>query len=354
MAQVRLLSLSVGDRCSFEYFWLMDYVGTKAGDPTEIRSLRAVFAQNRTSANPLHLTSIKANIGHAEAASGAASLTKLLLMLRNRTIPAVISLKQLNPNIPDLASDGTCIPTTNVPWNAPHDGGRRIALLNNFGAAGSNVAALVEEAPEAPLVPSASGQVCVGAFVVGIACDSEEAVETQRAAYVRHIETKVHDAQGLADFAYSATARRRAHRYRIAASASTKEGVCEALKRAQIVQAFDSAPGKIVFVFSGQGGQYIGMGKELYKTLPAFAKVVDECHEKLLSWGFPGILGLVSPAEDAPVEGDFRAFQQAVFVLEYALAMMWTSWGITPDAVAGHRYVDQQRSRVSGNLSQHS
>ena len=79
--------------------------GTKAGDPTEIRSIRTIFAANRTPEKPLYLTSIKANIGHAEAASGAASLAKLLLMLRNRTIPAVISLKNLNPNIRGLDED---------------------------------------------------------------------------------------------------------------------------------------------------------------------------------------------------------------------------------------------------------
>ena len=278
------------------------------------------------------MTSIKANIGHAEAASGAASLAKLLLMLRNRTIPAVISLKTLNPNIPSLEADHTCIPTQLGPWNAPQDGSRRLALLNNFGAAGSNAALLLEESAD----PARPVESAAPAFVVGFACDSEEAVETQRAAYIRHLEENVHDALALTDFAYTSTARRQLFRYRLAGAGKTKEELITDLRRSQVMQVGDAAAGKTVFVFSGQGGQYVGMGAGLYKTLPAFRQIVDKCHEKLVAWGFPGILSIINPAE-GETDGDFRAFQSAVFVLEYACAAMWKSWGIKPDAVAGHR-----------------
>ena len=121
--------------------------GTQAGDPTELESIRSVFSVNRTPDNPLHVTSVKANIGHAEAASGAAGLAKLVLMLQKQTIPAVISLKKLNPRIPPLSQDGTVIDTELTSWSAPSDGSPRLALLNNFGAAGSNGALILEEAP---------------------------------------------------------------------------------------------------------------------------------------------------------------------------------------------------------------
>lgn len=273
-------------------------------------------------------------MGHAEAASGAASLAKLLLMFRKNTIPPVISLKSLNPNIPDLATDGTCIPTQCLPWHAPHDGGRRLALLNNFGAAGSTVAMVLEEPPTAPPRPSTTAP----AFVVGISCDSEAALETQRAAFLRHIDEHAPDARALTDLTYTAVARRQQFRYRLAAAGATREELVAALRRAEVMQVGNDAPGKTVFVFSGQGGQYVGMGAALYRTLSAFRAIVDSCHKKLLAWGFPGILDIINP-EDGQKDEDFRAFQSAVFVLEYALAAMWKSWGLKPDAVVGHRSV---------------
>ena len=305
--------------------------GTKAGDPTEIQSLRSVFAVGRSPDNPLHLTSIKANLGHAEAASGAASLAKLLLMMRHRTIPAVISLKNLNPNIRDLASDGTCIDTQLGPWHDTR--GQRLALLNNFGAAGSNAALILQEGPES----SGTRETQATCVLVGLSCETEEALEEQRSAYIKHLEDEVHDSSALENFAYTATARRQAFRYRIAAHGQTKEQVCASLRAAQVMQVND-VQGKLVFVFSGQGGQYAGMGSGLYNSNAAFRQTVDYCHEKLVAWGFPGIMDIIHPSSGNQ-EDDFRAFQSAVFVLECALASMWASWGIYPDAVAGHRSV---------------
>ena len=253
-------------------------------------------------------------------------------MLRHRTIPAVISLKTLNPRIPPLETDGTCIPTTSRPWLDPPGGARRLALLNNFGAAGSNAALLLEEAEDSPRAAGAPP-----AVVLGISCDSEAALEAQRAAYIRHLEDKVVDGTNLGDVGYTATARRQTYRFRLAAAGRTKEEVVADLRRAQAVHA-DSPAGKTVFVFSGQGGQHVGMGRGLYETVPSFKKIVDECHAKLVAWGYPGILGVISP-EEGKEEEDFRAFQSAVFVLECALAQMWTSWGVKPDAVVGHRCV---------------
>lgn len=171
--------------------------------------------------------------------------------------------------------------------------------------------------------------------MVGISCDSEEAVEAQRAAYIRRLEDCIHDASDLRDFSYTATARRQLYRYRIASAGSTKDEVVAGLRRTQVSQV-GNASGKVVFVFSGQGGQYAGMGSMLYKTLPAFRRFVNQCQEKLVSWGLPGVLGVITAAEDQ-VEESFCAFQTAVFVLECALADMWKNWGVRPDAVTGHR-----------------
>lgn len=307
--------------------------GTQAGDPAELEAIRAVFAVGRTQDNPLHITSIKANIGHAEAASGAASLAKLILMMRHRTIPRHISFKELNPRIPDLDIDNVRIDTEHAPWTC-EEGKTRLALLNNFGAAGSNSALILEEYTPRPRIDAASGY-----LVLGLSCKSAEATEERRRTYVAHCEQAIHDDASLQDFAYSATARRELHAYRLAVSGRSKEELLTNLRNAKIVKT-DPASDKVVFVFSGQGSQYLGMGRDLYETLTVFARVVDECHPKLVLAGEPGIVDVF---RGVPAGGDeathFRSSQAALFVLEYALAQVWMSWGVRPFAVVGHRCV---------------
>ena len=260
-------------------------------------------------------------------------------MLRNRIIPPVISLKQLNPRIKDLASDGTCIDTELVPWYHGRSGsgsGKRLALLNNFGAAGSNAAMILEEAS----LPSRNDTSRPHAFVLGLSCDSQEALEQQRSAYLQLLKDEISDSNvtALGDLAYTSTARRQQHRFRLAVAGQSREELCANLEKASPVDLRD-VQHKVVFVFSGQGGQYGGMGAKLYQTVPTFREVVDYCDRKLVEWGFRSILPIINPAEGEQTEEDLQAYQCAVFALECALASMWTSWGLEPDAVAGHRYV---------------
>jgi acyl transferase domain-containing protein len=281
------------------------------------------------------LTSIKANIGHAEAASGAASLAKLLLMLRNRAIPPVISLKQLNPKIKSLTSDGTCIDTELTQWTSTSSGGgQRLALLNNFGAAGSNAALILEEAA----VTSRSSDRAAHTFVLGFSCDTEQALEERRRAYLQYLRHGISDSDilSLSDFTYTATARRQLYGFRISATGKTKEELCGNLERASPADVRD-IQGKLIFVFSGQGGQYEGMGARLYQSMPSIRHIIDYCHTKLLEWGYGGILHVINPQDGEHAEDDFQAYQCAVFALECALASTWSSWGLRPDAVVGHR-----------------
>ncbi|KAH9952215.1 putative polyketide synthase [Amylocystis lapponica] len=304
--------------------------GTQAGDPTELESIRSVFAVDRAPDNPLHITSVKANIGHAEAASGAASLAKLLLMMRKRTIPANISLHRLNPKIRDLSTDNIRIDSTAVSWDVRHAGDKRLALLNNFGAAGSNAALILGEPPDLPIAKLSSSP---AVFVLGLSCKSKDAAERLRGAYLHHLNESVCDQSNLADFVYTATARRQSYRYRIAASGTSRERLHVSLKEACLTDA-DQSRGKIVFLFSGQGGQYLGMGSGLYTHVAFFRQIVDQCHGKLVSWGYAGVLGIINPT--AGSIGNVETFQTSVFVLQYALASLWISWDVKPDAVAGH------------------
>ncbi|KAL1939354.1 hypothetical protein VTO73DRAFT_10157 [Trametes versicolor] len=321
--------------------------GTQAGDPAELEAIRNVFAIGRLKDNPLHITSIKANIGHAEAASGAASLAKLILMLQHRTIPRHISFKTLNPRIPDLAVDNVRIDTESTPWTSA-EGKTRLALLTNFGAAGSNSALLLEEHIPPPRIGAPAGD-----FLLGLSCKSEAAAEERRRTYMSHLEHSIRDTASLQDFMYSATARRELHGYRLAVSGRSQAELFANLGSAKVIKA--SPADKVVFVFSGQGSQYDRMGSDLYQHLPAFARIVDECHKKLVMAGCPGILDTFisglhhSERRNEPIR--FRSSQASLFVLEYALAQLWISWGIRPCAVMGHSFGEFAALTVAGVLT---
>ncbi len=142
----------------------------------------------------------------------------------------------------------------------------------------------------------------------------------------------------LADIAYTATARRRIFSHRFAVTARSKEELTRKLKLASGKTVSDNAPGKVVFVFSGQGGQYLAMGSAIYKTSVLFKSAIDECEYFLKKNGFPGVLPIITSDGESsgltPVE-EFEANQAAIFALEYGLARLWMSWGVTPTAVVG-------------------
>jgi acyl transferase domain-containing protein len=314
--------------------------GTQAGDPCELESIRSILAANRTVRNPLYVTSIKANIGHLEAASGAAGLAKLLLMLRQRTIPRQILLQNLNPNITPLESDHTIISTVQSPWIPSQEGRTRVALLNNFGAAGSNVALVLEEFSDArPRTSPPTDQ----SFVFGLSAKTESSLSVLRSRYVAWLQSPESDGIRLCDIAYTATARRQLYPYRIAVTAKSKHELLDRLSKASALHITEDS-GKVVFVFSGQGSHYLGMGASLYQTFPIFKQHIDECHSYLVSSGFPGILQIITAdttviGSDLTQSSTIEAYQTATFALEYALMKLWISWGIKPTAVVGHRFV---------------
>lgn len=302
--------------------------GTQAGDPAELEAIRKVFAVGRAADNPLHITSIKANIGHSETASGAASLAKLILMLRERIIPRHVSFKTLNPNIPDLSIDNVRIDTANVPWSSTRQ--KRLALLTNFGAAGSNAALILEEFVDSSRSEEPMRQT---GYVVGISARCVASAEQRRETYVSQLQHDVAGQLPLEDFAYSATARRQLHRYRIAAHGRSKDDLLKSLRNGKVIEV--STADRVIFVFSGQGSQYLGMGTGLYSEIPLMAKIVEECDRMLVTWGYASIVEVFRKSSDH----DYRlpeAVQTALFVLEYALARLWMSWGVFPDALVGH------------------
>ncbi|RPB02892.1 ketoacyl-synt-domain-containing protein [Choiromyces venosus 120613-1] len=327
--------------------------GTQAGDPIELESLRGTFAKNRTPDKPLHITSIKSNIGHLEAASGSAGLAKLLLMLRNTTIPKQVSLRNLNPKIAPLGEDGVQITRSNLPWKPHKEGAQRLAMLNNFGAAGANGVLLLEEAPARLEVTIPLSR---KSYLFAVTAKTKNALESLRVKYLNYLKEKF-DTLSLEDVCYTATARRQPFNHRIAVTVSSFDDLISQLEKATPIQVTPKKKdtSKTVFVFSGQGSQYLGMGRGLIESSPLFRELVEYAHYSLVSLGFVGVLQVINAAEGEEIalseKEKVEAFQCSIFVLEYALAKLWTSVGVQPDAVLGHSLGEYAALAISEVLS---
>lgn len=217
-----------------------------------------MLCKDRATQNPLHLTSIKANIGHAEAASGIAGLAKIVLMIRHGRIPPQISLKALNPRIRELRADGAVIDQEAAEWPRLAPGAARIGMLNNFGAGGSNAALIISEhlpsnEVKAQTVSNPTTMAC------GISAKSERAIARLQDTLAAYLVTAQngHSPPSLADVCATLTSRRQMYDYRVAVAAHSLDDLAAKLRNAvpRHVVNFPCSNPAAVFTFSGQGSQ---------------------------------------------------------------------------------------------------
>ncbi|KAL4900541.1 hypothetical protein BDW74DRAFT_182627 [Aspergillus multicolor] len=320
--------------------------GTQAGDGAEASSLNSVFNASSQS-EPVYLTSTKGAIGHAEAASGAASLAKILMMLKQCTIPPQVGLRNLNPKLKKLMDKNFRITTEAVGWPRKKGASRR-ALLNNFGAAGSNAALLVEEYLQG--VEPASEQRSAYNFI--ISARNETALRALISLHLENIEA-LNSQPAVKDICYTVTARRRTFHWRTSIVCTSLADLTERLRQdPAITQAVADTSPPVVFVFSGQGSFYPGMGRELLSTAPVFRYKVDECDRLLQIMGHQSIVPVLDGTFVPKAPGELVLWPQlACFIIEYAVASLWLSWGVKPSLVIGHSLGEYAAMVISEVLS---
>lgn len=284
--------------------------------------------------------SIKGNIGHCEAASGAAGLAKLLLMLRERTIPAQVGFNNINPRFADLEMSGFIIPKQTVPWNHSQRTPRR-AVLNNFGAAGSNTSLLLEDWVKYPKIQLE--RIERSAYIFALSARSERALKLAVDRHIEYLSGSKH-LPSLADICYTATARREVYDHRISLVCSSIDDLVMQLQQRVIISRPAQKAKAVLFVFSGQGAMYRTMGRELMTTSTTFRDIVLECDRIIQKMDCPSIIDIISGEKDRvetwnEVE-QLMTWHCACVTLEYGLARLFMSWGIMPDYVMGHRYVN--------------
>ena len=336
----------------------VDYVemhgtGTQAGDGTEMKSVTSVFApadRKRPADRPLYLGAVKANLGHGEAASGVTALCKVLLMLQKNAIPPHVGIKAgsvMNKTFPkDLSERNVNVAFHTTPFRRK-DGKPRRVFINNFSAAGGNTGLLLEDAPKVPEAkPDPRGQ-----HVVTITAKSKSAMIRNAERLVEWMQK--HPETPLSHVAYSTTARKIQHYWRMNVSASNLEEAQKLLAdrvKENFVPVLPEQP-KVAFMFTGQGSHYASLGKDFYEQYSVFRQNIDEFNHIAQVHGFPSFLPLIDGSEPDVSKLSPVVVQLGLACFEMALARLWASWGIKPSAVLGHSLGEYAALNIAGVLS---
>ena len=315
--------------------------GTALGDPIELHALGNVYGPARPENEPLLVGSLKTNMGHLEAAAGIAGLIKSVLALEHRQIPPHLHLRRPTSRV-NWRALRLAVPQELTDWNVGDKS--RIAAVSSFGFSGTNAHIILEEAPaQANPAPDSARPI----QVLAISAKSSTALGKLVTAYHKLLEH--HPEMDLWDICFTANVGRSHFSSRTTfAAPDTKEMLQEIASYSGPAKPHGQKPGRICYLFTGQGSQYVGMGRELYEGSVVFREAVERCS---VAWKDQTGESL---SEALYVRGDelkdARVIQPALFALEYGLAELWRSWGIEPWLVLGHSLGEYVAAVVSGLL----
>jgi non-ribosomal peptide synthase protein (TIGR01720 family) len=307
--------------------------GTALGDPIEVSALTKVFRANTEKKGFCAIGSVKTNIGHLDAAAGVTGLIKTALALKHQLIPPSLNFEQSNPEI-DFANSPFYVNTKLTAWKAGKT--PRRAGVSSLGMGGTNAYVVLEEAPTLSTSSNSRPQ-----HLLVISAKTRSSLETTTQNLAQYLEK--HPELNLADVAYTLQVGRREFNYRHILVCQDIPDAVKALlipvPQRVFTQHQDS--NRIIFMFPGQGSQYINMGRELYQTEATFRAQVDKCCVILQSHLELDLRSIIYPSESnkataAETLKQTSFAQPALFVIEYALAQLWISWGISPQAMIGH------------------
>ncbi|MEV0643008.1 type I polyketide synthase [Streptomyces sp. NPDC050619] len=321
--------------------------GTSLGDPIEAQALFATYGQDRE--RPLLLGSVKSNIGHTQAASGVAGVIKTVQAMHSGLLPRTLHADTPSPHV-DWASGAVRLLTEATDW--PDTGRPRRAGVSSFGASGTNAHVVLEQAPPVPADEPAPD--VRHPLPVVLSARTPAALRDQARRLLDRITADPPPA--VTDLAYALATGRALFEHRAALTATGHDDLTTGLAALAapsgtadvlgVLRADAPRPGRVAFLFPGQGSQHLGMGRELYDTHPAFRAALDE------------VLGHFDPAvrevmwgEDETACDRTGTAQPALFAVEVALFRLLETWGITPDYVVGHSVGEIAAAHVAGTLT---
>ena len=325
--------------------------GTAVGDPLEIKGLTQAFRQETDQQGFCAIASLKTNVGHLDAAAGVAGLIKTVLALRHRQLPANLHFQSANPQI-DFENSPFYVNTALRDWES--NGTPRRAGVTSLGIGGTNAHVILEEAPERPC-----GEGSRPCQLIPLSAKTEAALEEAAASLARHLVANP-DLR-LGDVAFTCQSGRKAFKHRRIAVASTSAEAARTLLTPETRRGFTgtsspSSSTSIVFLFPGQGSQYLNMGAGLYESEPVFRESLDGCAELLLPHLGLDLRELLYPSPDNSTSAAGRLnltniTQPALFSVQYSLAKWWMAHGVRPQAMLGHSIGEYVAACVAGVLS---
>jgi myxalamid-type polyketide synthase MxaD len=329
--------------------------GTAVGDRVELQALAAVLAQGRAPATPCRIGSVKTNIGHTEGASGAAGLIKLALCLFHRAIPPSLHCDSPSPAVP-WGEIPLVVQREMTPW--PDDPYPAFGGVNSFGLSGTNAHVVLAEPPR-PAIAHPVPRPAPRLHLVPLSAHDAAALRALASAWRDLLAAPMEEgAPDLGDLAYTASLRRTHLAERLAVAAGS---TAELRRGLDAFLAGESPAGqargcaaaerpKVVFVFPGQGSQWLGMGRELLASEAVFRAAMERCAAAIEAEAGWSLLGELAAGAAVSRLGEIDVIQPTLFAIQVALAALWRSWGIEPDAVVGHSMGEIAAAHVAGAL----
>ncbi|WKX70504.1 type I polyketide synthase [Streptomyces sp. XD-27] len=337
--------------------------GTALGDPIEAQALLATYGQDRPADRPLLLGSVKSNIGHTQGAAGIAGVMKMVLAMRHGVLPPSLHIAEPSPHI-DWAAGSVALVRDTTAW--PEAGRPRRAGVSSFGFSGTNAHAIIEQAPaeHAPAEEPAadtdeSERQQPGALPWVLSGKSEAALRAQAAKLLDRLRAADAGARPAdpVDVGYSLAVTRSALERRAVVVGEGRDALLGGLQAladgamaAGVVQG-SAAAGQTVFVFPGQGSQWVGMAVGLLDASPVFAARIDECAAALAEFCDWSLVDVLRGVEGAPSLDRVDVVQPVLFAVMVSLAELWRSVGVAPSAVVGHSQGEIAAACVAGVLS---
>ncbi|MGC5562271.1 type I polyketide synthase [Streptomyces sp. FR-108] len=331
--------------------------GTVLGDPIEAGALLATYGRDRAAGRPLRLGSLKSNIGHTQAAAGVAGVIKTVLAMRHGFLPKTLHVNAPSRHV-DWSSGAVELLLEGSVWTRA-DGPRR-AGVSSFGASGTNAHLILEEVPPEPADGRSPDPVpgdLVPRVVPWVVSARSEAALRAQAEKLRAFVT-ADPRLDLADVGWSLVSGRSRFEHRAVVLGRDREelagglaSLADGAESAGVVRGVAADPGGAVFMFPGQGSQWVGMGRQLYDTFPVFARSVDECAAGAAEWIDWSLFDVVRGVAGAPSLNRVDVVQPTLFAVMVSLAALWRSWGVEPAAVVGHSQGEIAAAHVCGALS---
>jgi acyl transferase domain-containing protein/surfactin synthase thioesterase subunit/acyl carrier protein len=325
--------------------------GTAVGDPLEVQALNRAFRAFTSHAGFCAIGSVKTNIGHLEQTAGLAGIIKVALAIQHARIPPSLNYELPNPKIP-FSNSPFFVNTKLSAWEGID--GRRRAAVNALGLGGTNAFAVLEAAPDQPSRETAGTDLPVRILPLSAKDDSALMELASRMKDRLTADSEL----DLADVCWTAVSSRSLMPVRLAVAARTREEIIDRLGLAAEgadgsgIARGKSKPKPLAFLFTGQGSQYLGMSAHLYRALPQFRRSLDRCDELFRPYLERRLLDVIF-AEDGDTGriNETGYSQPALFAVEYALAELWQSLGVAPDAVIGHSVGEFVAACVAGVMS---